>query len=311
MMTIKESKTIICLMGPTASGKTQLAIELLKQGPFEIISVDSAMVYRGMDIGTAKPEPAILDIAPHRLIDQCEPYEIYSAARFRIDACREIEQIVAQGKIPLLVGGSMLYFKALQEGLSNLPAANPVIRAELLAEAAQTGWEALHKRLQQIDPVAAARIHPNDPQRLQRALEIYLVTGKSMTQIVAETQKESFPYKAINLILFPSDRLLLRATIAQRFRQMLTKGLVAEVEQLKKDTRLTLEKPSMKSVGYRQVWLYLEGKLSYQEMQERGIIATQQLAKRQLTWARTWPGAILLDTVQPAIMNDILPFLKG
>lgn len=304
------SKAIVCLMGPTASGKTDLAIELVKQGPFEIVSVDSAMVYRGMDIGTAKPDPITLRTAPHRLIDICEPYQNYSVAQFRADAYQAIEHIFSAGKIPLLVGGTMLYFKGLLEGLSNLPMANPQIRGELLAEAGSHGWQSLHQRLQTVDPIAAARIHPNDPQRLQRALEIYLITGKPMTELLAEHKKEQFPYKVINLILFPSDRILLREKILRRFRQMLTKGLILEVEQLKKDTRLTLEQPSMKSVGYRQVWLYLEGKLSYQDMEERGIIATQQLAKRQLTWLRTWPNASLFDSEDPRIKEKIFHYLK-
>lgn len=306
----QQQKTIVCLMGPTASGKTDLAIDLLKYAPFEIISVDSAMVYRGMDIGTAKPEPAILQIAPHRLINQCEPYEAYSAAQFRSDALQEIENIFALGRIPLLVGGTMLYFKALQQGLATLPEANPLIRAQLLAEAEQSGWASLYARLQKIDPIAAARIHPNDPQRLQRALEVYLITGQSITHLLAESQQTPFPYPVINLILAPSDRNLLREKIVQRFSKMLTKGFVEEVQRLQQDPRLTVDKPAMKSVGYRQVWLYLQGILGYQDMQERGIIATQQLAKRQLTWLRTWPNASCFDSCAPNTMEKILLCLQ-
>lgn len=305
-----KSNSVICLMGPTASGKTELAIALLEHGPFEIISVDSAMVYRGMDIGTAKPEPEVLARAPHRLIDICEPYENYSAAQFRADALQAIEQTRSAGRIPLLVGGTMMYFKALQQGLSHLPPANPAIRAELTARAEREGWEVLHQQLQAVDPVAAARIHPNDPQRLQRALEIYLASGKTMTAHIAEDSKEEFPYPIINLIIAPSDRNILRDNIAQRFRQMLTKGFVAEVERLKTDPRLTVDKPAMKSVGYRQVWEYLDAKISYQDMSEHGIIATQQLAKRQLTWLRAWQNASWFDSLAANKLEKILLYLN-
>ncbi|CAM4417740.1 MAG: tRNA dimethylallyltransferase [Legionellaceae bacterium] len=304
---ISDLKTIVCLMGPTASGKTDFAIELVNQGLFEIISVDSAMVYKGMDIGTAKPEPTLLDAIPHRLIDICEPYETYSVAQFRVDAQKAIEEILAKGKIPLLVGGTMLYFKALQEGLSTLPAADSAIRAELSLIAAQQGWQSLYERLEKIDPSAAQKIHPNDPQRLQRALEIYYITGKTMTQLLMENKKNVLPYQYINLILFPTDRILLREKIAQRFKQMLKKGFIDEVEMLKNEPRLTMDNPSMKSVGYRQAWLYLEEQLTYAEMEEKSITATHQLAKRQLTWARTWPNALLFEYHE---RNPIIDLLK-
>lgn len=305
-----QHNTIICLMGPTASGKTDIAIELLKHLPVDIISVDSAMVYRGMDIGTAKPEPAVLAAAPHRLINLCEPFETYSAAQFRQDALQEIEAILAAKRIPLLVGGTMMYFKALQQGLSILPAANPQIREELTLEAAQKGWQALHERLQAVDPISAAKIHPNDAQRLQRALEVYLITGQPVS-ILQQAAKQPLPYRVINLILAPGDKNLLKERIAARFRQMLTKGFIDEVINLRLDTRLTIAAPSMRAVGYRQIWQYLDGEISYQEMQEHGIIATQQLAKRQFTWLNAWENANWFDSLDSLLLNKLLRVLEN
>lgn len=275
-------------MGPTASGKTDLAVKLVQHLPCEIISVDSAMIYRGMDIGTAKPGTDILSIAPHRLLDICDPAESYSAGQFRLDALREINDIIQHKKIPLLVGGTMLYFHALQNGLAELPRANPEIRARINQDAQQFGWQALHERLQKIDPVSAERIHPNDPQRLQRALEIYEITGKSLTTLLEEETKNKLPYKIINIALAPADRQLLHNRIAERFDKMLQQGFVTEVEKLFQRNDLHADLPSIRAVGYRQIWDYLAQNITYDEMRERAIIATRQLAKRQMTWLRSW-----------------------
>mgnify|MGYP000267986077 CR=1 FL=1 len=297
----------IFLMGPTAAGKTDLAIELTKVLPCELISVDSALVYRGMDIGTAKPSKALLDKYPHRLIDILDPSESYSAADFRTDALHAMAEITARGKIPLLVGGTMLYFKALLEGLADMPAADAQVRAQLEAEAASRGWQALHDELASIDPVSAARIHPNDPQRLVRALEVYRVSGMSMTahreQQSAQTAQASasgrhqLPYTVANLAIAPQDRKVLHDRIALRFRQMLDEGFVEEVVALRSRGDLHSNLPSIRAVGYRQVWDHLDGKLTRDEMQERGIIATRQLAKRQFTWLRSWEDLHWLDSL--------------
>ena len=278
---------VLCLAGPTASGKTELAVALVEALPLEIVSVDSALVYRGMDIGTAKPDAATLARAPHRLIDICEPDESYSAARFCADARRHIEQIHAAGKAPLLVGGTMLYFRALLDGLSELPSASSEIRQRLEAEARRHGWAHLHERLRRVDPEAAARIHPNDPQRLQRALEVWELTGSPISVLqTARSGGIRGHYRTAGVALFPEDRAALHRRIALRFDRMLAAGFVDEVRALRDSGRLDPSFPSMKSVGYRQVWQYLDGQLDYREMRERGIIATRQLAKRQLTWLR-------------------------
>jgi tRNA dimethylallyltransferase len=297
----------IFLMGPTASGKTDLAIELTKVLPCELISVDSALVYRGMDIGTAKPSKALLNKFPHRLIDILDPSQSYSAADFRSDALSAMAEITARGKIPLLVGGTMLYFKALLDGLADMPAANLEIRAQLEAEAASKGWQALHDELAAIDPVSAARIHPNDPQRLSRALEVYRVSGLSMTahreqQSAQSTEaaasgRHQLPYTVANLAIAPVDRKVLHDRIAQRFTQMLDQGFVEEVVALRSRGDLHSNLPSIRAVGYRQVWDHLDGKLTHDEMQERGIIATRQLAKRQFTWLRSWENLHWLDSL--------------
>jgi tRNA dimethylallyltransferase len=297
----------IFLMGPTAAGKTDLAIELTKVLPCELISVDSVLVYRGMDIGTAKPSKALLDKFPHRLIDILDPADTYSAADFRADALIAMAEITARGKIPLLVGGTMLYFKALLEGLADMPAANPEIRAQLEAEAASKGWQALHDELAIVDPVSAARIHPNDPQRLSRALEVYRASGLSMTahreqQSAQSTEaaasgRHQLPYTVANLAIAPLDRKVLHDRIAQRFTQMLDHGFVEEVVALRSRGDLHSNMPSIRAVGYRQVWDHLEGKLTRDEMQERGIIATRQLAKRQFTWLRSWEDLHWLDSL--------------
>lgn len=288
----------IFLMGPTAAGKTDLAIELARVLPCELISVDSALIYRDMDIGTAKPDKATLAEFPHRLIDIRDPAESYSAAEFRADALTAMAEITARGRIPLLVGGTMLYFKALLEGLAEMPSADAALRAELEARAQAEGWEVLHAELRAVDPESAARIHPNDPQRLIRALEVYHVSGQSMTVHRQRQAAENtaggasavrqFPYTVAQMAIAPAQRQLLHERIALRFRLMLEQGLVAEVERLRQRSDLHVGLPSIRAVGYRQVWDHLDGKLDAVQMQERGIIATRQLAKRQFTWLRGW-----------------------
>ncbi|KAB7628352.1 tRNA (adenosine(37)-N6)-dimethylallyltransferase MiaA [Alkalilimnicola sp. S0819] len=277
---------VVFLMGPTASGKTAVAVELVQRFPFEIISVDSALVYRGMDIGTAKPEPHVLAQAPHRLIDIADPAEAYSAARFVEDARREIAQVRAAGRIPLLVGGTMLYFRALAEGLAPLPQADPALRAELEAEAARHGWEALHQRLTVLDPRTAARLAPSDPQRIQRALEVCLLSGEPMSRLLEQGRRGGLSSAPVKWVVAPAERAWLRERIAGRFAQMLAQGFVAEVEALRARPDLAPGMPSMRAVGYRQVWEYLEGVVDYAGMEYKGVVATRQFAKRQMTWLR-------------------------
>ncbi|HEX9626417.1 MAG TPA: tRNA (adenosine(37)-N6)-dimethylallyltransferase MiaA [Acidiferrobacterales bacterium] len=280
-------------MGPTAAGKTALALALHAQLPVELVSVDAAQVYRGMDIGTAKPSPEERARVPHRLIDICDPAEAYSAARFRADALREISAIVGAGRMPLLVGGTSFYFRALESGLSELPSADPEVRAQLAAEAARHGWPALHARLCDQDPASAARIDPHDAQRIQRALEIIALTGRTRTELGGAARRP--PYRFVKLALWPADRAALHRRIAERFRLMLNQGLVAEVETLYRRGDLGPSLPSVRTVGYRQVWAYLSGALNYPDMVEKSIIATRQLAKRQLTWLRAERDVIRLD----------------
>ncbi len=282
-------------MGPTASGKTALAIKLVKEFNCEIISVDSALIYKGMDVGTAKPSEDELQSAPHRLINIIEPNESYSAADFRRDALNEIEIILQRGKIPLLVGGTMLYFKALLEGLSPLPAANEKVRQQIALEAETKGWQALHDELMVFDPVSAARIHPNDPQRLSRAIEVYRLTGRSLTEL-SQTKSDTFPYDVVQFAIAPTDRKMLHKTIEQRFNGMLAEGFVEEVRKLKAREDLHLDLPSMRCVGYRQCWEYLNGDIEYDSMVEKAVVATRQLAKRQLTWLRGWPELHWLES---------------
>jgi tRNA dimethylallyltransferase len=297
-------------MGPTASGKTDLAVEIVKRFPCEIISVDSALVYRGMDIGTAKPDAETLSVAPHRLIDVIDPAESYSVARFRQDALREMADITATGKVPLLVGGTMLYFRALYQGLSTLPDADDEVRERLEQEAAEQGWQAMHERLGAVDPQAAERIHPNDPQRIQRALEVYEISGRPLSDLQADTVEQEFPYHALRLVLAPDDRSLLHERIALRFGQMLEQGLVDEVRGLYERGDLSVDMPSMRAVGYRQVWEYLAGELEHEQMVERGIIATRQLAKRQMTWLRSEPDVNRFDPTEPGVTDKILKLLE-
>ena len=290
----------IFLMGPTASGKTDLAIQLRQQLPVEVISVDSALIYRGMDIGTAKPSKAELALAPHRLIDICDPAESYSAANFRTDALREMQEISAQGKIPLLVGGTMLYYKALLEGLSPLPSADDKVRSEIEAKAALIGWGGLHQELSKIDPISAQRINPNDSQRINRALEVFYLTGKTLTQLTAQ-KGEALPYDILQFAIAPEQREVLHLRIEQRFHKMIELGFQQEVEKLYRRPDLNENLPSIRCVGYRQMWEYLRGDYDHDEMVFRGICATRQLAKRQITWLRGWTSPIQwLDSLQPA-----------
>ena len=284
----------IFLMGPTASGKTALAVSLVERFPLEIISVDSALVYRGMDIGTAKPDAATLARAPHHLLDIRDPTDAYSAAAFGDDARRLMADIVARGKVPLLVGGTMLYFRALLQGLDDLPRADAAVRKALEAEAAARGWPALHAELAQVDAVTAARLATNDSQRIGRALEIYRLTGTPMSALLDRAQSV-LPYRVLQLALIPSDRAVLHQRIAARFDTMLAAGLVGEVETLRRTHALTPDLPAMRAVGYRQAWAYLDGEIDLKELREQGIAATRQLAKRQLTWLRSWPDAVVLD----------------
>ena len=306
-------KPVICLMGATATGKTDLAVRLAEQLPCDLVSVDSALIYRGMDIGSAKPDAELLARAPHRLIDICDPTESYSAAEFRRDALAEIAEIHRNGRIPLLVGGTMLYFKALLEGLANLPEADPAVRQRLLDEARCAGWEALHRRLQQVDPVSAERIHPNDPQRLQRALEVYELTGRSLTELWQQQQAAELPFLPIQLSIEVADRKLLHQRIAQRFDAMIEAGFEQEVRGLYQRGDLNPELPSIRCVGYRQMWSYLDGEIDFDTMIERGIIATRQLAKRQMTWLRNWSqdlGALRrMDACDPDIVSSTLKTL--
>ncbi|UKH23627.1 tRNA (adenosine(37)-N6)-dimethylallyltransferase MiaA [Actinobacillus pleuropneumoniae] len=289
----------IFLMGPTASGKTDLAIALRQTLPVEVISVDSALIYKGMDIGTAKPSKAELELAPHRLIDILDPSESYSAMNFREDALREMAEITASGRIPLLVGGTMLYYKALLEGLSPLPSADPEIRAEIEAKAEQIGWSGLHRELLAIDPITGKRINPNDSQRINRALEVFYITGKTMTELTAQ-QGDSLPYNVLQFAIAPQDRAVLHQRIEQRFYKMMELGFQQEVEKLRARSDLHKDLPSIRCVGYRQMWEYLDGDISLDEAIYKGICATRQLAKRQITWLRGWNSEITwLDSLDP------------
>ncbi|MDE9550608.1 tRNA (adenosine(37)-N6)-dimethylallyltransferase MiaA [Xenorhabdus bovienii] len=302
--------TAIFIMGPTASGKTALSIALRQHLPVELISVDSALIYRGMNIGTAKPTAAEQAQAPHRLVDILDPAEIYSAADFRRDALKEMADITAAGRIPLLVGGTMLYFKALLEGLSPLPSSNPEIRAQIEQQAAEYGWEALHRQLQEIDPVAAARIHPNDPQRLTRALEVFRISGKTLTALT-ETSGEILPYRVHQFAIAPASREILHQRIAARFEQMIKSGFEDEVKAFYARSDLHTDLPSIRCVGYRQMWSYLSGEISHDEMVYRGICATRQLAKRQITWLRGWDNVTWLDSDQPEqALNTVMQVIS-
>lgn len=301
-----ERPPAILVMGPTATGKTDLAVELVRRLPAEIVSVDSAMVYRGMDIGTAKPGPDILAMAPHRLIDFLDPAEPYSAARFRDDALREMADITARGRIPVLAGGTMLYFRALTEGLAELPGADAAIRAELEARGRAEGWPALHRELADVDPAAAERIHPNDAQRIQRALEVHRQTGRPLTELQGDRPVEAFPYTGLRVALMPPDRAWLHERIERRFHAMMERGFLDEVRQLYERGDLTRRHPSVRAVGYRQLWAYLEGGTTRAEAVEHGIVATRQFAKRQLTWLRRDRHAHRLECTDPDLEGRVL-----
>ncbi len=300
----------IFLMGPTAAGKTALALELHDMFPMEIISVDSSQVYRGMDIGTAKPSHQEQERAPHRLIDIRDPAESYSAEEFCRDATREMESIAKQGKIPLLVGGTMFYFRALEFGLSDLPSADPEIRESLAAEAARVGWGALHRRLRAVDPESARRIHPNDAQRIQRALEIYEISGQSLSEWALAKPKTPLPYRLIKIALWPQDRNTLHARIETRFHAMLKQGFIAEVEKLYARGDLQASMPSVRTVGYRQIWKYLTDKINYSEMTQQALAATRQLAKRQITWLRRYPGIRVFENSKFIPISECKDYLR-
>lgn len=303
---MSETPFVIFIMGPTATGKTDLAVYLHEKIDCEIISVDSAMIYRGMDIGTAKPDKSLLEKVPHRLIDICDPNESYSAARFQQDALSAVDEIINNGKVPVLVGGTNLYFRALEQGLAELPEANYRIRARIEDEAEAKGWQQLHAKLKKIDSEAADRINENDPQRIQRALEVYEITGETLSTLLSEGRKRPFPYPIKKIILSPDDRSQLHDRVKIRFLDMLKLGLVDEVKPLFERSDLSLSVPSMRLVGYRQVWRYLDGQTSYEEMQEHAIVATRQLAKRQITWCRSENNAEWYDPYKSDIFPNIL-----
>ncbi len=312
---------VICLMGPTAAGKTELALHLATRLPCELVSVDSALVYRGMDIGTAKPDAQTLAAFPHHLVDILDPAEAYSAARFRDDALRLLADITGRGRIPLLVGGTMLYFKALEGGLAIMPSADQAIRARITGMANQIGWPGVHALLAEVDPVAAGRIRPTDPQRIQRAYEVYLISGVPLSDWHARQAQENdqggatangvLPYTLQHIAVAPAERSILHQRIASRFDAMLEQGFLREVETLYARGDLNVDMPSVRAVGYRQAWDFLEGKLSHKEMVERGVIATRQLAKRQLTWLRGWQADIRwLDSLDPKRFDQALKLLE-
>ncbi|HWW06696.1 tRNA (adenosine(37)-N6)-dimethylallyltransferase MiaA [Collimonas sp.] len=305
---------VVAIMGPTASGKTAAALEIARRIPSEIVSVDSALVYRGMDIGTAKPSRSELAAAPHHLIDIMEPTQSYSAMQFRDDALRLSADIHARGKLVLMVGGTMLYFKALRDGLDALPQADPQLRARLDAEAALIGVPGMHAKLAQLDPITAARLKPNDSQRIQRALEIIELSGQTMSSLLTDRPAPELPFDILPIALEPSDRSVLHERIARRFDLMLdlqsgglkSGGLIREVEELRARGDLHLGLPSMRCVGYRQTWEYLDGQYGYQELREKGIAATRQLAKRQLTWLRSMPERIVIDCIGDHVSESVL-----
>ncbi len=295
-----NARPVPCLLGPTASGKTAAALAFAERHPVEIVSVDSALVYREMDIGTAKPDARERAAAPHHLIDIIDPADSYSAAQFRADALRLVGEITARGKLPLLVGGTMLYYKALTQGLNDLPTADAAVRARLDAEAARDGWPALHARLAEVDPATAARLTPNDSQRIQRALEVFMLSGQLMSALLAARRVASqgdgdAAYRFVPVALEPSDRAVLHGRIEARFDAMLAHGFIDEVKRLRARGDLDLSMPSMRCVGYRQAWKYLDGAFDHREMRDRSVFATRQLCKRQLTWLRAMPERIVVD----------------
>ena len=301
----------LVLTGPTASGKSGVAVELAHCLPCEIVSVDSALVYRGMDIGTAKPDAATLARVPHHLVDLLEPTERYSAARFVEDALSAMAGITARGNLPLLTGGTMLYLKALASGITDLPQADAATRGVIDAMAADSGWPALHEELSRCDPDSAARLDPNDAQRIQRALEVYYLTGEPMSKLLRERPPTPLPYRLIQAALLPSDRSVLHARIEARFDEMLELGLIGELRRLRERHALDPDLPSMRCVGYRQAWAYLDGHTSLGQLRSTGIAATRQLAKRQLTWLRSMPEVATFDCLAPHPMGQVLDFFGG
>ncbi|MDY0961386.1 tRNA (adenosine(37)-N6)-dimethylallyltransferase MiaA [Massilia sp. CFBP9026] len=314
MMNEKNKPMAVAIMGPTASGKTASALRIAQTRPCEIISVDSALVYRGMDIGTAKPTPDELAAVPHHLIDILDPLEAYSVAQFRADTIRLVAEITARGKLPLLVGGTMMYFKGLVDGLDDLPTADAGVRAALDAEAARIGWPGMHQKLHAVDPVTAARLAPNDAQRINRALEIHALSGQPMSALLAKRARPELPFELVSFGLETDDRSVLHRRIALRFDQMLgdsdDEGLVAEVARLRARGDLSPALPSIRCVGYRQAWDYLDGNIDRMELRELGIIATRQLAKRQITWLRAMPGRIVIDCLGPDPAGAMLAHLE-
>ena len=303
-------RRIVCLMGPTAAGKTAAAMAVADQLPVALVSVDSAQVYRNMDIGTGKPDAATLASYPHALIDIREPEQPYSAAQFATDARGAVEAAWAADKIPLLVGGTGLYYRALLQGLAKMPAADPTLRAQLEESARRDGWRHMHTRLAALDPASAARLHPNDSQRIQRALEVCILTGRPLSELtIQETDGLAVP--TLKLVVTPAGRADLHARIEERFREMLTQGLVEEVLALRKRRGLSLALPSMRSVGYRQTWECLDGEFEYEELWERGVIATRQLARRQLTWLRAESDTVWFDSLESSHVDSILRTISG
>lgn len=306
-----ELPVAVFLMGPTAAGKTGLAVELCERFPMQIISVDSALVYRGMDIGTAKPDTETLLKAPHRLIDICDPAENYSVADFREDALREMKSVTADGKVPLLVGGTMLYFRALEHGLSELPAANQEVRNKLELQGADIGWPAMHEILQQKDPLTASRIHPNDPQRIQRALEVIHISGEPMSELQDKSAGEPLGYRLHKIIVSPEPRSVLHQRIEQRFDQMIKDGFIDEMKSLFARSDLNANLSSMRAVGYRQAWDWLEGNCTFEQMREKSIVATRQLAKRQLTWLRREGASVWYNLQADGAPEEVINALRG
>lgn len=304
---------VIFLMGPTASGKSNVAMEIAKFFPVEIISVDSAQVYRHMNIGTAKPDAASLKLVPHHLINLIDPDQRYSAAEFRIDALKKIQEITMRRRIPLLVGGTMLYFRTLQQGLSELPPANEALRLTIEAMAKKIGWPAMHKTLSALDPIIATRIKPTDSQRIQRALEVCYLTNQPMSEIQKKPKDADFPYHIIDIALMPSDRSVLHQRIAQRFRDMVRSGLIDEIQSIRQRFQVNAASPAMRCVGYRQAWLYLDKKINLVQFGEMGTAATRQLAKRQLTWLRNRQLNELnvFDCLVGDLSDQVLTFLQA
>jgi len=305
-MTTQATQPLICLAGPTASGKSAIAYAIAQRWPTEIINVDSATIYRGMDIGTAKPSKSEQQTIKHHLLDIRDPSESYSAAAFRSDALQCASEIRARGHLPLLAGGTMLYFKALRDGLNNLPSANPEIRTELEAQASLIGWPAMHAKLAEIDPVTASRLAPNDSQRVGRALEIWRISGKPMSELLGEDQQTDAPVPTITISLEPSDRSVLHTRIAERFDLMLKAGFIEEVRALHQREDLHVGLPSVRCVGYRQVWSMLDGEITQEQAREQSIAATRQLAKRQLTWLRSLAGRHTIDSLSPHAMQSVI-----